>query len=196
MSPEQLKIVNYLCAVRLKGWNNFTKTGKVSAVNWYDNGEKVGRLSNYEPTVDLNQAMELLEDYEDYVLSPSADGGYRCQILIDQGYGECLVNDYEAEADNMATAISLAVLYANEIMPEEVSHADQLLAKDVVADDGRIHTNCQRCSRPLRSTESKRRGFGPGCLKKEYEEPRLETLLVDMQGQNYLDELKERRNAS
>lgn len=61
-------------------------------------------------------------------------------------------------------------------------------------------TACIRCGRPLKSKESQERGYGPTCWKKSKEEPDLIDLLQKQSAaedeQNFMDELKERREES
>lgn len=65
-----------------------------------------------------------------------------------------------------------------------------------------MYTNCKRCGRKLKGKESMLRGYGPVCAKKVKYGQQLD--LVDMldkpqssqvDEQNFMDELEERRKA-
>ncbi|WP_062052386.1 DUF6011 domain-containing protein [Bacillus sp. JCM 19034] len=188
MNHKHNKIIDTLIATQILGWSNITSTGKVSAVNWYnENGKYVTKMHHFKPTSDLNRAIKLLEYFDDYTLTRSSDGSHRCEIWEENERERYLL--VEIEDDSLAMAICIAILEEQGIEWESYQSVDELLKKDVVQADGQMHTTCSRCNRPLRSRESQMRGYGPECWKKEHEQPELISLLESQNDENFMDEL-------
>ncbi|MBP3950313.1 DUF6011 domain-containing protein [Bacillus suaedae] len=197
MSPEN-RLIDALIATKVMGMSNVTRTGRVSAVSWYDHsGNYVCKIRDYKPTEKLEQAFKLLRSYESYTLTNSSDNGHVCELWKGPDNPAA-----DTEADTPSLAISLAIIDANKIDHSQYRSADDLLKKDVIPfseggflGGGSVSMTCGRCNRPLRSTESQVRGYGPECWKKEVEQSNLITLLSQPHEdkENFMDELNEQK---
>ncbi|TPE70646.1 DUF6011 domain-containing protein [Halalkalibacterium halodurans] len=61
-----------------------------------------------------------------------------------------------------------------------------------------LYTTCLRCGRQLKTARSRQLGMGPTCAKKmkDEREKQQQMKLFEVQGENFLDELKNRKSAS
>ncbi|TSB47145.1 DUF6011 domain-containing protein [Alkalicoccobacillus porphyridii] len=194
MDHKQKRIINALIATKVNGWSNITKSGKTSAVIWYNaEGESVHRMGRYTPTDDLNQAMEAAEDLGSVKLTFIPGEKHQAIVEPYQKIGADQLGT--GEGDTAALAICHAILASAGIMIDQHQTVDELLAKDVVSKDGKLYYTCLRCNRPLRSRKSQMIGYGPTCLEKERHELDLIDLLHEQQlvqqasNINFMDEL-------
>ena len=190
MEYMQKKLMNALLATKIHGWSNVTKSGKASAVSWYKaDGESVCRMGNYQPTDDLNQAVEAVELMGAYHIDFIPGLNHQAIVEPYQKIGADQLGTGEGSTASMA--LVQAILAAAGIMVDQYESVDDLLSKDVVSEDGKIHYTCLRCSRPLRSKRSQIVGYGPECLKKEQEQPNLIDMLQKEHEntENFYDEL-------
>lgn len=159
MNHTQMRLIDALVATKVNDWSNLTKTGKVSATNWYKTtGELTYNMRKYQPSKDPEQAIEAAQNVGAYTVQFVPGANY--QITMDP-YAKISTGFIATgEGETFALALCQAMLASFELMIEDYYAADDLLEKDVVPQDGDIYPMCNGCSRPLKSKVSQIRGYG------------------------------------
>ncbi|MFK3938914.1 DUF6011 domain-containing protein [Alkalihalobacillus sp. NPDC078783] len=198
MNHREMRLIDTLIATKVNGWTNITKSGKVSAANWYKpSGDVTYSMRKYQPTVSVAQAIAAANNVGSFNLGNVP--GASCQVTI-QPYAKISTGFIATgEGETVALALCQAMLAAFSLMTEDYQSADDLLEKDVVPQRGDIYPMCNLCGRPLKSKASQIKGYGPVCFEKQKDEREkaepndldlVDILHRDQQSSNFMDELE------